>query len=593
MWRRRPSVRRVRRIAGLTAVRIGVVLFFALPTWPMAAEAVAQEQAPSPGVTRDRPVPEQRRPVISETPRRVRASDPVTLGLQEAQSLLRGGRVEDGLRKLRELAAAHPQEWRVIEALGRTLESMDQREEAASVFRRAADTWADPSLPLVELQRLHRGLGALKAALEVCLEYLVRVDRADAWVADEVESLVRTDGVGPEAIRALEEAMRKRPDDPRLREILIIARLHQGEALRAVDEAGDLDRERKAQGRLLLRFARTAHDKGLTEAALLAYERLLAREIPVTLQDQVLLLRAQALRGLGRPAEALAAYDEAIRREGIGLAAQVERAELLAGPLNRPEDAIGGYRDALTALNRAGDAENRGADRIRLAMADLEIRLGRPSEAALVYQELARTAVNPSDRAEALYRAGEMLFFQGKLKEAQDTWYALTDSFPGQRWVNDALEGVLRIGENTDESGVPLAALAQAEYQRRLGRLERGLQIVDEALAAHPASRAADDLWLERSSLLLTLDRVAEARAAADTLGARFPDSRMAPRALRAVAERLSLDPATESEGQALYLELLTRYPESLEAPFARAALQRLKPRESSERIAPDRRNHP
>lgn len=534
---------------------------------------------------RERPAPSTS--PAEEPSRRGRPADPVLTGLQEAQGLLRGGRIDDGLKKLAGLEDAYPLEWRVVEAFGRTLESLDRREEAAAVFRRAADRFADPARPLAELQRLHRAMGDAAKALADCLEYLVRVEQGDSWVADELESLVRTDGLGATAIHALEEALRKKPDDPRLREILVVARLHQGEASRAVEDADALDRDRRAGGRMLLRFARMAQDKGLAEPALLAYDRLRGRDLPATLRDQVLLARAQTLRGLGRPVEALAAYEEAAQRPALAATARIERADLLAGPLNRPEEAIAAYRDALTAIGRdAGPAAGRTADRVRLAMAELEIRLGRPSEAAIIYQELARTAAEPGERAEALYRAGEMLFFQGKLKEAQDSWYAVTDSFPGQRWVNDALEGVLRIGENSDEGGVPLAALAQAEYQRRLGRVERGLEIVGEALAAHPASRAADDLWLARTNLLLVLDRIPEARAAADTLAARFPDSRLAPRALDAVAARLLLDPLTESEGQAVYLDLLTRYPESLEAPRARAALQRVKPRESSERIA-------
>lgn len=512
----------------------------------------------------------------SDGPRLPREADPVLRGMREAQEFLRQNRVEEGLARLRDLQEDNPENWQVAEALGRTLEAVGRREEAILLYRRVADRAAEPGPPLIELQRLYRAAELWPAALEVSLEYLRRVGEKDAWVAEEVESLIRTDRVGPEAVRAIEAARKDRPDDLRLRELLLLAQLYQGDATRAMDEAAALDRERRADGAVVLKYARLAQEKGKLEAALAGYDRLLRESKEEAMRDAVLLARAQTLRGLGRMPEALAAFEEAARLPRIGLAARTEKADLLAGQMGRPEEAAAEYRALLAEMNGRG-ARGPEIDRIRLTLADLEIRLGRPGEAAAIYEDLAAHASEPESRAQALFRAGEMLFFQGKLKEAEEAWYAVGDSFPGQRWVNDALEGVLRIGENNDEGGVPLAAYAQAEYQRRLGRLDRGLVLIDEALEKHPDSRAADDLRLQRVRLLLGLGRFPEARAAADTLANRHPESRLSPRAYWEVAERLAADPASVDLAQSICLEILMRFPESLEAPLARAALQRWK----------------
>ncbi len=519
----------------------------------------------------------------SATPRRPAApADPIQAGIREAQGLLRLGRIDDGLEKLRELARAHPENWMVLETLGRAYEATDRFSEAVALYRDAADRQADPGPALIELQRLYRIAENWDAALAVCLEYLTRSGDADAWVADEVESLVRTDRVGKEAIRLLEAATRERPDDLRLKEILLAARLFQGDEQRAMADAEALDRAQKARGSVLFRYANLAQEKGKLAAAVDGYDRLLRDAPAAAIRDQALYLRGQALRGLGRYAEAAEAFAAAGKTPEFGLAARLESAEMLAGQLGRPEEALVAYGGLLQELDSAPRrSRSTMADRIRLAMAELQIRLGRPGEAAGTYREMAASAADPAFRAEALYRAGEMFFFQGKLKEAEDAWYAVTDSFPGQKWVNDALEGVLLLGENNDEGGVPLAAFAQARYQQRLGRHDRGLELIDEALRQYPQAGAADDLKLERTRLLLALGRVPEARAEAESLSVQHPDSRFAPRGLLEVAERLKADRATEAEGDALFLEILMRHPESLEAARARAALQRTKDREA------------
>jgi hypothetical protein len=51
----------------------------------------------------------------------------------------------------------------------------------------------------------------------------------------------------------------------------------------------------------------------------------------------------------------------------------------------------------------------------------------------------------------------------------------------------------------------------------------------------------------------------------------------MSPRALMAVAQGLSARPEGNTKAQAICLQILTRFPDSLEAPQARAVLARFK----------------
>jgi tetratricopeptide (TPR) repeat protein len=587
----------------------------------LAQEAGPATSAPQRGI-RIGPAPEQgssSRRKDDPGPRRARTretvpADDVERGLGEAAGFLRQGRLEEAIRQLQELQAASPQDWRVTLALGRTLESAGRRDEAVALYRQAAATMAEAGPALMELQRAQRAAEDWDGALDTCLEYLERFGDQDAWVADEVESLVRTDRIGPQAIRALEKAHAARPDDQRLRELLVIARLHQGEADKAIEEATAMDRERKAHGALLARYANLAQEKGLFPAALQGWDRVLQLDPPEPLRDTALLRRARVLRDLGRLPESIAGFDAAARDGAppVRVAALSDKADLLAQKMQRPEEALKAYRALLDELRRGGRSDSRResrsdgrsdgsgerrqaglgegrregwsegdvtADRVRLAMAELHIRLEQPGEAALVYRSLADSAADTEVRAEALYHAGEMLLYQGKLREAQDTWYEVTDNYPKSRWVNDALTGVLMVGENTDDGGIPLTALAQAMYQQRLGRPERGMALVDEAIARYPRTRAGDRLREMRVLLLLDLTRTEDARAEADSLAVKYPESALGARAFLAVADRLASSPATEAEAEAVYLELLTRFPDALEASQARAALQKVRDR--------------
>jgi tetratricopeptide (TPR) repeat protein len=583
-----------------------------------AAPALAQEAGPTPSAPqrgiRIGPAPDQGSPPRrSDDPglRQVRRrettpADDLERGLGEAAGFLRQGRLEEAIRRLQELQAANPQDWRVTLALGRTLESAGRRDEAMALYRQAVATIAEAGPALIELQRSQRAAEDWEGALDTCLEYLGRFGDQDAWVADEVESLVRTDRIGPQAIRALEKAHAARPEDQRLRELLVIARLHQGEADKAIEEATAMDREQKAHGAFLARYANLAQEKGLFPAALQGWDRVLQLDPPAPLRDAALLRRARVLRDLGRLPESIAGFDAAARDGAppVRVAALADKADLLAVKMQRPEESLTAYRALLDELRRGGRREGRSdgpgerrqaglvegrnegwsegditADRVRLAMADLYIRLEQPGEAALVYRALADSAADTEVRAEALYHAGEMLLYQGKLREAQDTWYEVTDNYPKTRWVNDALAGVLMVGENNDDGGIPLTALAQAMYQQRLGRPERGMELVDEAIARYPRTRAGDRLREMRVLLLLDLTRTEDARAEADSLAVKYPESALGARAFLAVADRLAASPATEAGAEAVYLELLTRFPDALEASQARAALQKVRDR--------------
>lgn len=309
---------------------------------------------------------------------------------------------------------------------------------------------------------------------------------------------------------------------------------------------------------------------------------MLKLDPPEPVKEEALYRRAVVLRRMGKPDQSLSALDQAIdsaSRSDLAVRSRMAKAEILDHELRRSQDALAAYQDVDRQLQGSqGPGRNEQLrDSVRLAMADCELRLERPAEATRLYQAVADSGSDPQCRADALFQAAEMLFYQGKLKEANEAYFQLTDKYPDQKWTNDALARILLLGEKTDDSGIPVTALAQAEYQRRLGKLDTAFKLVDGALSQYPQSRAADALLAERVKLFLDLGKLPEAQVAADTLAARYPRSLLAPRALLQIADEWMRQPQGEKPAQAVLMEILTRFPDALEAADARAALQKLK----------------
>lgn len=515
-------------------------------------------------------------PIEAREPRPTK--DAIELGLTEVRSLIRIGRIEDALTKLGALHQANPNHPKVVLEYGRRLSELGRLQEAIALYRTSLASIEEAGPILIDLERLYREAGDWDQALAVCLEYQTRLGDRGQWVENEVESLIRSDRLGKEAVEQIGAALRSDPKEPGLGRLWILALFHAGQSERALNEATALDQTEGGKRDHVYRLSMVALDKNAFTDALLAFDVILAGAPTPGRRDEVLYRKAQVQRKLRRLDECLATFDQLLASGGDGKqarSARLEKAQILAHELHRRDEALRAYQDLLSSLRpdrRKDDAEL--FDDVRLAMAECHVLEGRPDAAAELYAQLADSSSSDDVRSEAMYQQAEMLFYQGEFDPAQEAYYKLTDLYPRARWVNDALQRILQLGENRDQGGAPLEALAQAAYQRRLGYVEKALGLVREAIEAHPGARAVDDLWLARVALHLDLGRTPEARAAADTLAAGFPASPLAPRALRMVADAFARDPRNAAEADALYERIVLQFPQSIEAPAARASLK-------------------
>ena len=174
--------------------------------------------------------------------------DPIDAGLSEARGFLRLGRAEDAIRRLQMLNAQHPGEWRVLDFLTSALIANGRAGEAESLLKASAEKMSDPVPALINLERAYRTQQKWDDAVSTCLDIQNRAPGRNDWVFDELESLIRSDRAGKEALRGLEDASHKHPMEDRLADLWIRSLFLAGQSDRALKEAAARDRDRKAKG---------------------------------------------------------------------------------------------------------------------------------------------------------------------------------------------------------------------------------------------------------------------------------------------------------------------------------------------------------
>jgi len=116
-----------------------------------------------------------------------------------------------------------------------------------------------------------------------------------------------------------------------------------------------------------------------------------------------------------------------------------------------------------------------GKDRGRLlgqalvALSDCELQMGRYEEAAEVLKRVEKEAPDATSREEAAFQQAEILFYAGQTDTAQAAYSRVVQDFIGGVRVNDALDRILTLTRAADAGAVPLAALGQIAYQKRIG----------------------------------------------------------------------------------------------------------------------------
>ena len=191
----------------------------------------------------------------------------------------------------------------------------------------------------------------------------------------------------------------------------------------------------------------------------------------------------------------------------------------------------------------------------------------------------AKTTGRVSDEA-ALQRLSflraEILYFSGDAKRATDEYISfLEDNLEGP-FVNDAVERLLLIDENSGSGPQSLAAYARAELAELAGSPDSALAILDGVLRDPSSPLIADDALAKKADILRGLRRVSDAITQYRLLEVRFPRSRLVPGCKLKIAGLYAEAPGEKDKAVAECEEIAKGFPGTSYAVEARALLDKL-----------------
>ncbi len=191
----------------------------------------------------------------------------------------------------------------------------------------------------------------------------------------------------------------------------------------------------------------------------------------------------------------------------------------------------------------------------------------------------AKTTGRVSDEA-ALQRLSflraEILYFSGDAKRATDEYISfLEDNLEGP-FVNDAVERLLMIDENSGSAPQSLAAYARAELAELAGSPDSALAILDGILHDASSPLIADDALAKKADILRGLRRFSDAVTQYRLLEARFPRSRLVPVCKLKIAGLYAEALGEKDKAVAECEEIAKGFPGTSYAVEARALLNKL-----------------
>jgi tetratricopeptide (TPR) repeat protein len=433
---------------------------------------------------------------------------------KKGQLFLRAGRRDEALRALRSAVEGARGDPHAHFEVGEALRAQGAYPDAITFYRQGLEL--DP--------RNRHGRLALAETLLLAGQYSEAIALVDPLLKEDPNDLAawkaradawRALGRPSEVLYSLRAILLLEPENPT--GLLETYRLRR--------EAGETKEAYEALSRLLQSNASEAHDPalhiergdlasslGLPEEANTAYER--AASLDPAFRLEIALRRARLRLGAGRPDLALEVLEEGLKATPDAsvpsLAALLLRAEILES-LERPAEARAAFEQvrarepkspvALAGVARSMIAEGRHAEAVEFLRA--AIPQLPPEESLYLLLAEGESGVGHLDRAQEAIQAGVAL-----LPRSVSLWTRLGEvGIARQLWSDAANAFAHALANAPDQVDILLRAGFVAE---RLGHPNEALSFYDRAVQTAPNQTQA---WTSRGVALLAVGRPADAQA--------------------------------------------------------------------------------
>ena len=386
--------------------------------------------------------------------------------------------------------------------------------------------------------------------------------------------------------RILLKSVQEHPDAVAYSELLLWLQVQRRDFTGALVQARALDRRSSTQGGRVLELATIAQQNKDYESAIDAYSYVV-KEYPrgpfFNVARQRLLQAREAQMKDTYPVDitkvrALVAEYESLLAE-LGRTADTtpvlrNLANLYAFQLNQQPKAMSLLQEVVDMPHASTDA----VDEAKITLGDLYLLKGEPWEATLLYSQVEKSHKETPLGYEAKLRNARLSYFAGDFKLAQSHLDILKEATT-REIANDAMQLALLIQDNTVEDTLGLglkayAAVEQLVFQNKLPEAIKGL---DALLTTYPGHALTDDAWYLKAQLLRRTGDFPGAIATLERITNNAKTDVLSDDALFLLARIQEEDVKDRAKAQALYNQVLTKFPGSIYVAEARKRFRKLR----------------
>lgn len=230
---------------------------------------------------------------------------------------------------------------------------------------------------------------------------------------------------------------------------------------------------------------------------------------------------------------------------------------------------------AVIALPRAGDDV---VDEAKVTLGDLYLLQEEPWEATLLYSQVEKSHRDSPLGYEAKLRNARLSYFAGDFKLAQSHLDILKEATT-REIANDAMQLALLIQDNTveDTLGLGLRAYAAVEKLVFQNKLPEAIAGLDALLTRFPGHAITDDTYYLKAQLQRRTGDFPGAIATLERITSNPKYNVLSDDALFLLARIQEEDVKDKVQAQALYNQVITRYPGSIYVAEARKRFRKLR----------------
>ncbi len=451
--------------------------------------------------------------------------------------------------------------------------NQQQPQKAKEIYLKARKNSQTSFLFARELAQVYEALGETENALEEYFNYY----QEDNNRAGEVELIINSTLEKEEKIPVVEKFLQRKiqesPQDYLAYQILGEVYLDRNEYDQALKVYESLDKIIKAEGELVLSFARRSLDKEQFSVSEKAVNYVLQKYPNSKKHSTAVFALAEVYQKQDRFSEALQILKE-LQTEKTDPRDRA-KALLLSGELCfQNQDfagSVGFYQKLLAGMNAP-----QMAGPIILGLGNAYLGWGKSDSALSCYRQLLRLRPSLPPEEEVFFRIGELFLFTEQFDSAGNYYEQIIRKSLRSPLANDALERMRVIAENKTLDPGGLALYAQVQWLTYKGEAQTALGKFSELKESQGSLKEL--AYLEEAKIFRQEKEFKKSLQSLQELILKYPESYYTPLAVKLSADLYSQELKEPALALELYQKILREYPQALFLDEVREKVKKLSP---------------